>query len=118
MASWPSFQINGAGASQSQQRRLELRLDQINSAQVIQQARLIYLQHLSLAGSTPLPCGVILQGSAGRVVFELPVLLPREQFIPRDWLLGRTNGNPARIRLPKQAPPTPSQPAPCPMPPV
>ncbi|MEY3768025.1 MAG: hypothetical protein RLZZ11_1095, partial [Cyanobacteriota bacterium] len=29
------------------------------------------------------------QGSQGRVVFELPVLLPEEQFIPLELVRGR-----------------------------
>ena len=34
----------------------------------------------------------------GRVVFDLPVLLPQEQFVPIDWLRGRTQ---SRARSPR-----------------
>ena len=34
----------------------------------------------------------------GRVVFDLPVLLPQEQFVPIDWLRGRTQ---SRSRSPR-----------------
>ncbi|MBM5826023.1 MAG: hypothetical protein FJ054_11865 [Cyanobacteria bacterium M_surface_10_m2_119] len=48
------------------------------------------------------PCGVVLQGSKGRVVFEQPVLLPDEQFIPMDLLRGRPTARPAsRLRMPR-----------------
>lgn len=48
------------------------------------------------------PCGVVLQGGRGRVVFEPPVLLPEEQFIPIDLLrlrpVPRSGG---RVRMPR-----------------
>lgn len=50
----------------------------------------------------PAPCGVVLLGSRGRVVFERPVLLPDEQFIPVDLLQGRAAvGQTRRLRLPR-----------------
>ncbi|MFQ6538784.1 MULTISPECIES: hypothetical protein [Aphanothece] len=45
------------------------------------------------------PCGVVLQGDRGRVVFEQPVLLPEEQFIPIDLIRGRNpRGGGSRVR--------------------
>ncbi|MEX1324297.1 MAG: hypothetical protein AB1Z21_08945 [Synechococcaceae cyanobacterium] len=50
----------------------------------------------------PEPCGVVLQGRRGRVVFEQPVLLPDEQFIPIDLLHGRPAARPgSRLRMPR-----------------
>jgi hypothetical protein len=69
------------------------RWDRINSAVVIRRARQIYFAFLqnSLCGSEP--CGIVLtgpEGDQGRVVFETPVLLPEEQFIPLDLVRGRS----------------------------
>jgi hypothetical protein len=48
------------------------------------------------------PCGVVLQGERGRVVFEPPVLLPSEQFVPVELLLGRPPARSgARLRMPR-----------------
>jgi hypothetical protein len=45
---------------------------------------------------------VVLLGPRGRVVFERPVLLPDEQFIPVDLLQGRAAvGQTRRLRLPR-----------------
>jgi hypothetical protein len=44
----------------------------------------------------------VLQGQRGRVVFEQPILLPNEQFVPIDLLRGRQSartGN--RLRMPR-----------------
>ncbi len=50
----------------------------------------------------PEPCGVVLLGARGRVVFEQPVLLPHEQFIPIELLQGRAAAKPAnRLRMPR-----------------
>lgn len=47
----------------------------------------------------PDPCGVVLQGDRGRVVFELPVLLPDEQFVPMELIRGRSSRSSAsRVR--------------------
>jgi hypothetical protein len=62
-------------------------------------ARRIYLLHFErgLCGGEPL--GVVLnpQSAQGRVVFELPVLLPEEQFLPLELIRGRS----ARPRHPR-----------------
>ncbi len=46
------------------------------------------------AGSDPL--GIVLTPASrqGRVVFEAPVLLPEEQFVPIDLIRGRGGGRP------------------------
>lgn|GEM_PF-2484944 len=94
-------------------RRPWLRLDRINSALLIRQARGIYWSYLSAGGSlTPPPLGVIVQGQLGRVVFRWPTLLPHEQFVPAEWLLGpaSTGGRPGRARPRLQEPCPPVQP--------
>ena len=56
------------------------------------------------------PFGVVLQGGTqtqpgqpGRVVFDTPILLPDEQFIAMEWILGRSKrGQGPRLRMPKQ----------------
>ncbi|WP_225867459.1 hypothetical protein [Cyanobium sp. NIES-981] len=49
--------------------------------------------------SGPDPCGVVLQAGRGRVVFELPVLLPDEQFIPLDLIRGKSSrSSSSRVR--------------------
>ena len=65
------------------------RWDRINSAAVIAQARRIYFQFLERSASAMEPQGIVLSPGHGRVVFELPVLLPEEQFIPLDWFRAR-----------------------------
>ncbi len=65
------------------------RWDRINSAAVIAQARRIYFQFLERSVSALEPQGIVLSPGHGRVVFELPVLLPEEQFIPLDWVRSR-----------------------------
>lgn len=88
----PSFVIRGAVGSSVQPASVQPRWDRINSAVVIAQARQIYFHFLASAPSLPDPLGVVIsqpQGSQGRVVFELPVLLPEEQFIPLELVRGR-----------------------------
>ena len=61
------------------------------------------------------PIGVVLNANQrqGRVVFELPVLLPEEQFVPLHLIRGgerlargrRTT--PTRVRLSRSQPPSP-----------
>ena len=81
-----SFEIRGAvGSSVSAQPRW----DRINSAAVIAQARRIYFQFLEHSPSALEPQGIVLSPGQGRVVFELPVLLPDEQFIRLDWVRAR-----------------------------
>jgi hypothetical protein len=79
-----------------------VRLDRINSQQVFQQARVVVFHYMERCPAGAEPCGVVLQGSKGRVVFEQPVLLPDEQFIPMDLLRGRPTARPAsRLRMPR-----------------
>jgi hypothetical protein len=93
-----SFVIRAAAESRPRQRRLALRLDRINSAQLIQRARRVYWDYLTAGGSTtPPPQGVVLQASSGRVVFDWPTLLPDEQFIPGEWLQGFMPAGVARL---------------------
>lgn len=86
----PSFEVRGAPACGTH----SLRLDRINSRAVLQAARNIYFRYLSAAGSPNEPLGVVIVGESpqGRVVFDLPVLLPEEQFVPIDLLRGRNAG--------------------------
>ena len=80
----PSFQIRGAGGDAS----ASLRLDRINSRDVFSAARRVLFRHMESCPEGPDPLGVVLSGR-GRVVFELPVLLPDEQFVPLEFLLTR-----------------------------
>lgn len=90
----PSFEIRGAvGVSLS----AAPRWDRINSAAVIAAARRVYFDYLESGGAAPEPSGIVIgtaAGEQGRVVFELPVLLPGEQYIPIDLVRSR----PARAR--------------------
>jgi hypothetical protein len=72
------------------------RWDRINSAEVIAQARRIYFHYLERSGLANDPLGIVIsspQSGQGRVVFELPVLLPDEQFIPIELVRGRPGRN-------------------------
>ena len=84
----PSFEIRGAvGVSLSAPR-----WDRINSAALIAIARRIYFGHLEQGGGAAEPCGVVIGGAAaeqGRVVFETPVLLPGEQYLPMELVRNR-----------------------------
>jgi hypothetical protein len=71
---------------------LQPRWDQINSAAVIGQARRIYFLFLERCASSQEPLGIVISNPVsgqGRVVFELPVLLPEEHFIPLELVRGR-----------------------------
>lgn len=71
---------------------MQPRWDRINSAVVIAQARRIYFHYLECSPSQNDPLGVVItqpDSGQGRVVFELPVLLPEEQFIPLELLRSR-----------------------------
>ena len=102
----PSFTIAGAASSAAP----VLRLDQINSQQVLRAARhvLFHYQQHSPMGREPM--GVVLQGAGqsqpeqyGRVVFDIPILLPDEHFIAMEWILWRSKrGQGPRLRIPKQ----------------
>ncbi len=70
------------------------RWDRINSAKVIGRARRIYYAFLERCTGAAEPLGIVMAGEAGagtkagRVVFDLPVLLPSEQFIPLELVRG------------------------------
>ena len=92
----PSFVIRGAVAAAVQPATLQPRWDRINSAVAIAAARRIYFLFLERAAGGSEPLGIVLAGLErsdgtpdGRVVFEPPVLLPREQFIPLELVRGR-----------------------------
>ena len=77
-----------------------LRLDRINSRELLSSARHVYHAFLSTGPTGVEPAGVVMVGESrqGRVVFDLPVLLPQEQFVPIDWLRGRSQ---TRSRSPR-----------------
>jgi len=84
--------IRGAVGSSVQPTAGQPRWDRINSAVVIAQARRIYFHFLECSPSHHDPLGVVItqpHSGQGRVVFELPVLLPEEQFIPLELVRGR-----------------------------
>lgn len=101
-----SFVIQGAGLGPSRNEP-SARLDQIDSRTVIGRARVVYLQHMTRSPMAAEPLGVVLVedvssrrspdpagGSIqGRVVFECPILLPTEIYVPLDWLKGRPSRN-------------------------
>ena len=63
---------------------------------MIAQARRIYFHYLERSGLANDPLGIVIsspQSGQGRVVFELPVLLPDEQFIPIELVRGRPGRN-------------------------
>ncbi|AFY27918.1 hypothetical protein [Cyanobium gracile] len=91
----PSFVIRGGESSASPSAGV-LRLDRINSAELLRRSRRIYFRFLESCPTAPDPMGVVLlgEGPQGRVVFEVPILLPEEQFVPLELLRPR----PARNR--------------------
>ena len=58
---------------------------------MIARAREVYFSFLSNAAAGADPCGVVLSADLceGRVVFDLPVLLPDEEFIALDLIRRR-----------------------------
>nr|WP_216909091.1 hypothetical protein [Synechococcus sp. CCY 0621] len=68
-----------------------MRLDRINSAELLRHGRRVYFRFLESCPTAPEPLGVVLLGAGpqGRVVFEAPILLPDEQFVPLDLLRPR-----------------------------
>jgi len=64
----------------------------VNSQQLIANGRAIYFRYLSEAGRSSEPIGVVLcaRSGEGRVVFELPTLLPHEDFLSTQLLRGKT----------------------------
>jgi hypothetical protein len=68
-------------------------LDRVNSAELLRQAREVYFAYLSGGAAAADPLGIVVSnGGGGRVVFDLPVLLPEELFVPIDWLRSRGQG--------------------------
>jgi hypothetical protein len=69
-----------------------LRLDRINSRDLLAAARRVYFEFLAAAVSGEDPLGVVISGVAegqGRVVFCRPVLLPHEEFVALELLRSR-----------------------------
>lgn len=110
----PSFLIRGSQASQSGRpvqaagwTLPQPRLDRVNSSELLRLARQVYFGYLSNAALASEPLGIVLSGSgSGRVVFDLPVMLPEEMFVPIEWLRGRgqgrgrgSRGGPGRLSL-------------------
>lgn len=87
----PSFVIRG-GESSASPSGGALRLDRINSAELLRCSRRVYFRFLESCPTAPEPLGVVLLGAGpqGRVVFELPILLPDEQFVPMELLRPRS----------------------------
>lgn len=118
--SGPSFLIAGASGSASGGRSAggrdplaSLRLDRIDSRVLLAAARRVLFAYLEEGSSSDDPIGVVLSADQrqGRVVFELPVLLPHEHYVPLDLIRGgerlaraRRSG-PARVRLSRNQPP-------------
>lgn len=90
--------IRGAGGQGASS---PLRWDQINSQDVLRRARRIYLHYFEQGPGGITPIGIVLQGNngQGRVVFEAPVLLPDEQFVPLELIRSRP-GRPRGFRGP------------------
>jgi len=85
----PSFEIRGATG----QPQPPLRFDRIDSGRLISLARRIYLLHFEQGPAWVDPLGIVLhpRTGQGRAVFETPVLLPDEQFVPLELLRGRVS---------------------------
>ena len=60
----------------------------MDSRRLISVARRVYFKHLTTNGYLLDPCGVVINGEHddGRVVFEMPTLLPEEQFISAELI--------------------------------
>jgi hypothetical protein len=83
------------------------RWDQINSAEAIGRARRIYYAFLERCAGAGDPLGIVMAGAAGRVVFELPMLLPAEHFIPLELVRGRQGRSRPSRPVARSGPPTP-----------
>lgn len=107
--STPSFAISGSGDRAFASLAPGVRLDQINSQQMIRWARLIYYRYLETCFDGREPLGVVLMGATGqgRVVFRLPVLLPEEHFLPIDLIRHRSRTRQRSRTRPTVAPSAP-----------
>jgi len=68
------------------------RWDRIDSSEVISRARRVYFLYVEQCPSGIEPIGVVLaapRSGPGRVVFDLPVLLPDEHYIPLELVRNR-----------------------------
>lgn len=88
----PSFLIEAAGPAGYTPP--VLRLDRINSRDLLGAARGVYHAFLASSSTAVDPLGVVLSGGErkpfrGRVVFTAPVLLPDEEFVALDLLRNR-----------------------------
>jgi hypothetical protein len=88
----PSFVIEAAGSLPFE--APVLRLDRINSRDLLAAARRVYFSFLAASASAGDPLGVVLSGQdpgtgRGRVVFTPPVLLPDEEFVALELLRNR-----------------------------
>jgi hypothetical protein len=100
-----SFQIRGAraafpaGSAGSGLGATGFRLDRVNSRELLRAARSVYFGFLEHGPGGGEPVGIVLVGDSeqGRVVFDQPVLLPEERFVPIEFLRLRgslrTRGN-------------------------
>ncbi|MFM7394345.1 MAG: hypothetical protein ACKO22_08305 [Cyanobium sp.] len=87
-----------------------LRLDRINSRELLRDARTIYFRFLESGWGQGDPLGVVMagaEGAAGHVVFDLPVLLPHECFVPLELLRLRSGGRSRGSRAPANRPAPP-----------
>lgn len=84
MVTIPSFAIDGASG---QFDAAMWRCPPEQLGRMLQIARRLYLHYLERCGS-PEPLGVVIVagGRSARLIFEAPVLLPQEQFVPLDLL--------------------------------
>lgn len=81
--------LSAANRGAAQDPLANLRLDRIDSRELLRDARLIYYRFLESGYGPGDPLGVVISAGdshAGRVVFEPPVLLPEECFVPLEWL--------------------------------
>jgi len=97
----PSFRIEAAAPGAQPP---ALRLDRINSRDLLAAARSVYFAFLAAAATADDPLGVVVScpGSGpmrGRVVFALPILLPEEEFVALDLLRSRSP-RPGGVRTP------------------
>ena len=91
----PSFEIRGAVGTPSTPR-----WDRVDSRALIALARSTYFNYLSTtpSGLDPLGAVIHLRNGNGRVAFEVPVLLPDEEFVGIDLIRGRSTRGRNRCR--------------------